>query len=138
MSILSHDCLILINTLLFIAHIEIWSIVHYYFIFHTHTIKIYIYIYIYILNDPPKINSWLCHSNMRSEILLCNIFKLNRIWYTEQNGNSQEDPFNIIKGFLYISKKRGFLYHLKIFSDGFIGFQNIIVNTPWWKFQCHV
>ena len=78
----------------------------------------------------PKINSWLCHSNMRSENLLCNIFKLNRIWYFGENGNSQEDSFSIIKGFLYISKKRGFLYNLKIFSDGFIGFQNIIVNTP--------
>ena len=83
-----------------------------------------------ILYDPPKINSWLRHSNMRFENLLCNIFKLNRIWYTGENGNSQEDSFNIIKGFLYISKKRGFLYNLKIFSDGFIGFQNIIVNTP--------
>ena len=63
----------------------------------------------------------------KSENLLCNIFKLNKIWYTGENGNSQEDSFNIIKGFLYISKKkRGFLYNLKFFSDGFIGFQNII------------
>ena len=61
MSVLSHDCLILINTLLFIAHIELWSIVHYYFTFHTHTHTKYIYIYIY---GPPKINSWLCNCSL--------------------------------------------------------------------------
>ena len=33
--------------------------------------------------------------------------------------DSQEDSFSIIKGFLY---------NLKLFSDGFIGFQNILLD----------